>query len=388
MNEKENMKKLCLISLMKSDNYGANLQGFALYTFIKTQFPSVDVTVVDLLRPGQEGYIDPTTSKKRKIGWKQKIFSFLINLRHFNAERKRRNRFVRFYNGGGIFDKIKFTKTYHNAQELNADYPQCDIYITGSDQVWCPNRKFDMFPYLLSFVKHKAKKISYAPSMSTESLTDEQAEVFREALSKFDNISVRELSDKELLKSVIPDADITVTVDPVMLLKPEVWAKLCEPVLQQNYVLFYTIWNDEVLFRYAKAYSQRHNLKLCCIKPISRISQLFANDYYSIDDAGPRELLSWIKSATVVITNSYHGVLMSLNLKTPFFYRCNAFSSRFVTISSRYHLDHHQITDLDKDMDVLLAEVSDESLTLILQYSEESRRWLIDAINDNKTNEL
>ena len=57
MKGENSVKRCCLISLIKSENYGANLQGYALYHFIKEHFPTLELVVIDLLRPGQKGYM-------------------------------------------------------------------------------------------------------------------------------------------------------------------------------------------------------------------------------------------------------------------------------------------------------------------------------------------
>lgn len=84
---------------------------------------------------------------------------------------------------------------YPSLNSLITNYPQADIYITGSDQVWgewgSENKKRI---FLLDFLPDTIKRISYAASFGRNSLNDSEFELFKNALSKFNAISVREKS--------------------------------------------------------------------------------------------------------------------------------------------------------------------------------------------------
>lgn len=379
MKEERVAKKCCLISLIKSENYGANLQGYSLYHFIRQHFPDLNVTVIDLLRPGQRGFRETADKATIKVSLLMRIrlsiSSAFLFLRTFHSSIVRSSRFKHFTSS------IDFTRTYHNSTELSRDYPNCDIYVTGSDQVWCPNREFDLMPYLLSFVKHSASKISYAPSMSTKRLTNEQVDRFKNALSDFAYISVREYSDKELLNHILPDREVSVVVDPVLLFPSDYWMRMCTPVSKKNYVLYYSIGPDEMLLDYSQRFCSKYQLELVYFRPQTN-KTLYSRRYYSVNDAGPQELLGWIKNASAVVTNSYHGVLFSLLLRTPFMFNVAQYSSRFDTIESMFQLGKHKITNLDQILDWSSLSVSDESISLIQKASEMSQLYLTSSINN------
>ena len=377
MKGKNSVKKCCLISLIKSENYGANLQGYALYHFIKEHFPTLELVVIDLLRPGQKGYMSRSRSKESFLNrMRQSISTFVFNVRSLRSYKLRRSRFENFTGN------MNFSKCYHNTDELYADYPICDIYITGSDQVWCPTREFDLKPYLLTFAKHPCVKISYAPSMSTLSLTQEDAVFFKDELNTFNHVSVREFSDKELLSAVIPSKNISVVVDPVVLMPPIFWQSMCTPVSKENYLLYYTIGHNEDLLAYAKMYCRAHGLQLLYFRPTLN-SALYSREYYSINDAGPAELLSWINSANVVITDSYHGILMSLLLETPFLFHAAQYTSRFDTICKSFDLYSHKISDLSTLDGSQNPNVSKHTRELIEQASNISQDYLLNAIKSS-----
>lgn len=377
MKEKNSVKKCCLISLIKSENYGANLQGYALYHFIKEHFPTLELVVIDLLRPGQKGYISKSRSNESFLNrMRQSIATFLFNVRTLRSYKLRVRRFEDFTSN------MNFSKCYHNTDELYADYPICDIYITGSDQVWCPTREFDLKPYFLTFAKHHCVKISYAPSMSTMFLKQDDAMFFKAELNSFNHVSVREFSDKVLLDALLPNKNVSVVVDPVILMPPVFWQSMCTPVSKENYLLFYTIGHNENLLVFAKMYCIAHGLQLLYFRPTLN-STLYSREYYSINDAGPAELLSWINSANVVITDSYHGILMSLLLDTPFLFHAAQYTSRFDTICKSFDLNKHKILDLKIIDDSQDPKVSEHTRELMADASLKSQEYLLNAINSS-----
>ena len=67
-----------------------------------------------------------------------------------------------------------------------------DIYIAGSDQIW--DYKLTNFDttYFLDFVKEGKKKCSYAASIGENLPPEEYQKKYKELLSDFDEILVRE----------------------------------------------------------------------------------------------------------------------------------------------------------------------------------------------------
>ena len=43
-----------------------------------------------------------------------------------------------------------------------------------------------------------------------------------------------------------------------------------------------------------------------------------------IVNAGPQEFLGWIKNAAVVVTDSFHGSVLSVNMRKPFLHNSRA----------------------------------------------------------------
>ena len=96
------------------------------------------------------------------------------------------------------------------------------IEVHGSDQIWNPNY-YSKTPYLLDVSSSKA--ISYAASIGTEKLNNEQKKAFSRALKSYRAISVREQSAKDLLQP-LTDKKIEVVLDPTLLLGREEYERL------------------------------------------------------------------------------------------------------------------------------------------------------------------
>lgn len=120
------------------------------------------------------------------------------------------------------------SQKYYSAEELEANPPDADVYVTGSDQVWNStwNGGFERAFYL-SYAPEGAKKIAYAASIGKSSLDDWEVPLMREALLRYDAISVREAEAAELLDSIgVPGA--VPVVDPTLMLGRAEWEAISD----------------------------------------------------------------------------------------------------------------------------------------------------------------
>jgi len=104
-------------------------------------------------------------------------------------------------------------------------------------------------------------------------------------------------------------------IDPTLLLDASFWNNYLSPIKIKNYVLVYQLHNDEKLGRYAKRVADEMNL------PLIRISASFhqitrEGKFVWCPEVG--QFLSYIKNATCMITDSFHGTAFAINFNTPF----------------------------------------------------------------------
>lgn len=345
--------KIGIITIHKSPNYGACLQAYALWKYMEQQ--GNDCEIIDLYRPYQEDYVPSkrfqlmrqNTSfasrckkavkkmlgiKKRKVG---KLFSDNAKLKfdEFNSQ-------------------IKYSRTYKGIDELYAAPPIYDLYVSGSDQLWNPTQPYCLEPFFLTFVPNGGKKISYATSIGITDLTDEEKRKFKDWLSSYDAISVREFQAKKLLESFITDHVICQVPDPTFLLDVEDWKRLAvNPNIKGKYILLFTLQWSPVLVEYCKRLNAESGLLLVVLTQIQ--PQNNGGGYIPVTDAGPKEFIGYIANAEMVITDSFHCTVFSIIMGVKNFYTyispSNGRGSRITDLFDSFGLQNHLLNSDLKD---------------------------------------
>lgn len=376
--------KIGIITVHKSPNYGACLQAYALWKYMEQQ--GNDCEIIDLYRPYQEDYVPSkrfqlmrqNTSfasrckkavkkmlgiKKRKVG---KLFSDNAKLKfdEFNSQ-------------------IKYSRTYKGIDELYAAPPIYDLYVSGSDQLWNPTQPYCLEPFFLTFVPNGGKKISYATSIGITDLTDEEKRKFKDWLSSYDAISVREFQAKKLLESFITDHVICQVPDPTFLLDVEEWKRLAvNPNIKGKYILLFTLQWSPVLVEYCKRLNAESGLQLVVLTQIQ--PQYTDGGYIPVTDAGPKEFIGYIANAEMVITNSFHCTVFSIITGANNFYTyiapSNNLGSRITDLLDIFSLDNHL---LSSDLSANYTELASRTInhSQIRQTIEKEKLQGVDFIS-------
>lgn len=318
------MKKIGIITIVKVNNYGAELQAFALQK--KLELMGYHAEVIDYLYYKNWRFKDtkesqpfiPMSRKEKLTYWiKYRFINFLIDriLPILNsAVRNRNNRFESFHK-----INTKFSKTFFSYQELYHAKLDYDIFMVGSDQVWNPAASSTIEPYFLTFAPKDAKKISYASSFGVSQIEDQLKEKYKTLLNNINTISVREDSGIKLVKQ-LTGKDATQVADPTLLLSKQEWTNYMKlyPNMPPRYILIYQLSDSDAIVNLACRISSERNI------PIFRICKRAFNvrkdrGINNILDAGPSEFLSLFYNAEYIITNSFHGTAFSVNFNKPFF---------------------------------------------------------------------
>ena len=279
----------------KSINFGGNLQSYALVTFLNQQkIDSVQISY----------------KKKNKITLRH-ILSLLKKMLFVDNYKI----FLRNYKIGKFNKGIPHTKTY-NADTINSMSEEFDVLISGSDQVWHPQAVCKA--YLLSF-KTNAMKMSYAASFSVNEIQNK--EMYRNALKDYFAISVRENQALGILESMGISGGKWV-LDPTLLLDLSEWDCICtKRKIKENYVLCFFLGNDNIERKLALEFAKLHGLKIATLPNL--VGRRVSNDkgfgdykFYNVD---PKDLLSLIKYADYVFTDSFHVTVFSHIFKKQFF---------------------------------------------------------------------
>lgn len=289
-------------------NYGAVLQAYALQKYLQNQ-PGTEVEIIDFTTPEHlEGHkVCKRQSLKNPV---VAIAYYFFTLIHYRQLKRRVTRTRDFKN-----KYFHFTRRFSSMKEALKNHPIEDIYITGSDQVFNPNGKYVPL-YYLGFDKGNGKKVAYAPSFGISEFNDDITQKIKEYIQDFDFLSCRELTGADYLSS-ITGHDVPVVVDPVLLHNADEWGKVAvTPRYKKDYIFIYDLNGADNLIKIAKDIQRNTGLPIVCLT--SKREKIYPVNKQTYD-AGPAEFVGWIKNASYVVTDSFHGTVFSLIFRKEFF---------------------------------------------------------------------
>lgn len=308
--------KASVITLHTVDNYGSVMQTYATQQILKKY--GYDVEFVDYWRRDNlpqsraERMLEGSTLQKLKPLWGINNFTRKATVSILkNVLEKQRSPMWRF-----LEEKVQLTKVrYCSYEELEANPPVADVYITGSDQVWNSiwNQGIDR-SYFLDFAPAGKPRIAFSASIGREQLDTEEIPETKRLLEKYSAISVREQSAVELLASM--DIKSTLVLDPTLMLEAEEWRKLATKQKREKpYILIYQLNPNPQMDQYAEQLAQKKNWEIIRIG-FGRSDRRKGGKCVMLPSV--EEFLGLFCDAACVLTDSFHATAFSLNLGTDF----------------------------------------------------------------------
>lgn len=369
--------KIALMTWYTYSNYGSVLQAYALSKVLREKGFVVDFVKYDPQKNKQEhepytfsSFISGILNSFKEVGTQPNKSSFL-------EEREKKYQSFRD-------SFVTETREVLYSHELFGLTRQYDAFVCGSDQIWSP-LCFDP-SYFLNFVSDPEKKIAYAPSIGKGDIADPRMkDWYRELLKNFKYLSVRELDGAELVESLTGKRCETV-IDPTMLLEWNDWQKIAnyDLVPSESYCLCYFLGTNKRNWSLAKKIAKSYGLRLLIIP-------VFKEDFEAEESVstpvGPRDFVGLIDKASFVCTDSFHGMLFSVNAHTPFAV-FNRFSykdpkcqnSRIDSFLSISGLNDRRITR-EKDLDRILSNnTNQDSFSRVSEFKEKSLEYLDKAL--------
>ena len=380
------MKRVGIVTIHDSPNYGGSLQAFALYKYIKDKGNYCEI--IDIRRPIHNDYIyerqyssyrnNPFSFKRRLKNTIKKLIGREIIYSQYTSNIAEK-RFRQFNSA------IHYSKPYGRLSCLKKDPPVYDVYISGSDQLWNPMQPYCLEPYFLTFVPESKVKISYATSIGITELKEKEKQDFKKWLTSYNALSVREKQAQKLLKSFI-DKDIKVVLDPTFLLDIDYWREIANyPDLKDHYILMFLLASNQELIDYGIKLSQESKKRLVLIKA----PHLFSNKNYTVDNnCGPKEFLGYIGHADMVITDSFHctvfSILMGASNFATYIRKKKKKGSRITDLLDLLNLSNHLLptdysssySDLDK-AEINRIELRNNILTEQVKSRNFLDKWII-----------
>lgn len=301
--ERETKMKIACLTFHNSTNYGTVLQAYALQTICERL--GFSYRIIDYSNP-QKKKFDSLLKKNKEMS----LFSYLFKLISFPISFYKKAKFLAFTK-----NYLKTTCPYNTSEslsELNRDY---DAFLCGSDQIWNLDMvRFDS-SYFLSFVNKDKKKVAYAASIGNIKNDTNYESIYKMYLPHFTKIAVREKSAATYLNA-FSVVDVSVVLDPTLLLSKEDWCKIAvRPKQQEGYILVYVLSYDKKIVDFIKKLSSQTGLDVIYI--YRNIGAMVREGAACI--ASPLEWLGLFKEASFVVTNSFHGTAFSVNFNKTFF---------------------------------------------------------------------
>lgn len=295
-------KRIGLCTLYTGYNYGSALQAFALKEHIKSL--NYDCDIIKLSGSIVNGR-DFRLKKAFVTFFRMFIHSNNIKnvIKSYSINNKKKmnlvtiNKFDNFY-------KNYINPIYYKYNKLKS-ISKTDYYykfICGSDQIW-NSTAFYVDPFYYLWFAPRKKKISYAPSFGRDFIPKYNTKKIKKYISGFDFISVREESGRNIIKKLL-NKEVDVCLDPTFLLSKNEWIKKFD--LKDN--------NEEYIFTYflnePSTKAKKYLRDLSKIKKINFLN--IGRGYNQNVFGGPKDFLTYIYNSSFVVTDSFHGLVLSL----------------------------------------------------------------------------
>lgn len=338
--------KLGIITFHNAINYGAVLQTYALQTAIKKI--NNDCDVIDYRNEHIENAYKAFNIKSIKS------VKDLISKTLYYPIKKAKNRKFRHF----IDNNIILSKNVTRSELLDKKLQEYDRIIVGSDQVWNGKLTNEDSTFLLDFIEDNKKKYSYAASFGISNLDVDKVDNYRFLINQFKDISVREKQGADIIKS-ISGRDANVNIDPTLLLSKEEWYNICKKnIKSEKYILVYLMAESDSILKFAKELSEKTGYKILYLG--SSLKKKIKAKY--IRTAGIEDFIYLFKEASYIVTNSYHGLIFSINFNKNFFIELHSQKG-----NSNSRLNH--IMDLFELRDREIIKGKNENIFSEIDYS-------------------
>lgn len=359
--------KIGIVTQPLQENYGGYLQNYALQCVLR-----------------KLGHEPITIDYGNRISIWRFIISTIRSCLFYLIPNKRRP-FAKFRETRGNIRKGIFTsfleQNITKTEATNKYYSSfikkynIEALITGSDQVWRPlyNRNIeDMF---LRFAQNsKIKKIAYAASFGTDKweYTPSKTEKCRRLAREMDAVSVRESSGVDLCKQYL-NIDASVVLDPTLLLTSQEYDSLCNHISSERtpFIAAYILDQNEATLKLLNSISQMHNLEL-------KVFRAEKESVLSIE-----EWLAVFRDAQYVVTDSFHGTIVSIIFNKQFVCLGNKTrgNARFDSLLTMFGLQSRWVENSNDVYDLLSSPINWSELNPILEAKrKESVGFLVNAL--------
>src|SRR5690554_896136 len=282
--------------------------------------------VIDYANTSRANIYNPLSRLKSEFR-SRRFLAALKTCLGFRTIQKRVRAFDEFYKSYTVWTGSSYNE-FSDLAPLNEEFYK---FVSGSDQIWSLKNNGNDLNYLLSFVVKPDKKISYASSLGMSEIPPNFEQLYRESLSTFAHLSVREVTGAKILTRILK-RDVNVVLDPVFLLSSDEWLKIASKCNERTPIGRY-------LFDYS---AQKNVLKEFLSVPLvagefERVEKFGTNldleDIFSFKTrayptSGPMSFILHIANSSFVHTTSFHGTVFAIIFRKNFVVRLSGNSGR------------------------------------------------------------
>jgi hypothetical protein len=282
------------------DNYGAVIQAKSLQLYLNIIGANCEIiNVAPFLRPKLYLYLG-LKNFRRSLHAILSVGSQLEKRRKFYAYRK---------------NLLMSSKSIEQINDCELDLSSYSHVIVGSDQVWNP--KYGMLAlkvYSLECSNDHVERISYAACVGSALTQASELLVISGSLGKFKYISVRDKFSERVIRELLGNRRIYQVLDPTFLVnwKEEIGENLKISPILEDYIFVYGFSNEiGIIINDLKL----KNPNICVIATGMEAEFFFRPDVIHKNDLGPDEFLEMIINAKAVVTKSFHGLALAINMR-------------------------------------------------------------------------
>ena len=328
--------KLAVITLPLHTNYGGILQAFALQKVLKEMGHQVTLLENKQFTLGLNIPLRRVAERMKKR-WLQHEDCYILYERKMKkvapVVQQHTNRFVNTH--------INRVRLWSLTSVKEHDY---DGFVVGSDQIWRPLFYPHISRAFLDFTKGwKVHRVAYAPSFGTDVMeySPSQIKECQEGISRFDGISVREVSGVDLCYRYF-NIKAEHVLDPTMLLTADDYNQLIANahVPESNGDLFcYVLDETKEIAATIQSVTTRYGMTPFYINAFT------GNRKVPLEQRIQPPVESWIRAfadARLVITDSFHACVFSILYHKPFIVIPNKGrgQSRMLSLLQMFGLQH------------------------------------------------
>lgn len=295
-----------IMTMHRVRNLGSFLQAYGLKRLIEEQghrVEFVDIPQGEPLPPRPDG----SDRMSRGPGDKLRKLPYYLRIRRY------RRQHADYYSG-------PFQESLRSHLNLTPQpsFGSCDVLVVGSDEMFnCLNPDFGFTLAPFGDYPAAGKVISYAASCGWtryDLLTPEQAEALRGAVQNLSARSVRDANTADFL-SHLTEEPILRHLDPVLIYEfPDFFRTPAVPPVSGDYLLVYGYQNriaDKSEINAIRRFARAHGCKTVALGA----PQYWCDQYLTVP---PEEVLSCFQQARYVVTDTFHGAILSIKSHSQF----------------------------------------------------------------------